>query len=402
VRCTGFKTNIYIKEQRIKALVREKIMNTTSITRYKKANPLDNSLKVFFSNACRITLRHPSQAYFFLRTVLWQRKAARTRTEYNGHGVMVPPIIIYSITDRCNLHCKGCYAQALHTSLRPELSPAKMRDTIRQARELGVSFMVLAGGEPMVRHEILDYIQEFPDVIFFVFTNGTLIDEALASRIQKIHNIVPIISLEGRLEDTDGRRGEGVYRRLTGAMQRLKNKGIFFGTSITLTRSNFSTVTDKNFIEGLNHTGCRMFFFVEYSPVDESTEDWVISEAQRDDLSRTMKAARSHYAALFISVPGDEKEFGGCLSAGRGFVHINAQGDVEPCPFAPYSDTNVRDLSLKEALQSEFLAEVRSNSGRFEENAGGCALWKQREQLEVLLEKEQQENRIPELVGQRV
>ena len=67
-----------------------------------------------------------------------------------------------------------------------------------------------------------------------------------------------------------------------------------------------------------------------------------------------MQAFRNKYRALFVNVPGDEKDFGGCLSAGRGFVHVSAEGDLEPCPFAPYSDVNLRDKPLKEALQSPF------------------------------------------------
>jgi MoaA/NifB/PqqE/SkfB family radical SAM enzyme len=190
------------------------------------AGLLNKSLKIFFSTTWHITLRRPSQAYFFLRTVQWQRKAARVRTELGRNGVHVPPIIIYSITDRCNLHCKGCYAQALHTSMQPEMSTEKMKETIREARNLGVSFMVLAGGEPLVRREILDIIRDFKDVIFFVFTNGTMIDEALADRIKHTRNLVPIISLEGNRAETDLRRGSGVFQNLAGVIKRLQRRQI--------------------------------------------------------------------------------------------------------------------------------------------------------------------------------
>lgn len=75
----------------------------------------------------------------------------------------------------------------------------------------------------------------------------------------------------------------------------------------------------------------------------------------------------------------------GCLSAGRGFVHINATGDIEPCPFAPYSDINLRDSSLKDALQSEFLKTIRQNHRELSETEGGCALWVKREWVRSLL-----------------
>lgn len=50
---------------------------------------------------------------------------------------------------------------------------------------------------------------------------------------------------------------------------------------------------------------------------------------------------------------GDEKSYGGCVAAGRGFFHINSHGGAEPCLFSPYSDINVRDTSLWEALKSK-------------------------------------------------
>ena len=94
---------------------------------------------------------------------------------------------------------------------------------------------------------------------------------------------------------------------------------------------------------------------------------------------------RSRFTALFITVPGDEEEIGGCLSAGRGFIHVNAEGDVEPCPFFPYSDTNLMDMSLKDALQSEFLKRIRENHEQLSEAKDGCALWAEGEWVRFLL-----------------
>ena len=65
--------------------------------------------------------------------------------------------------------------------------------------------------------------------------------------------------------------------------------------------------------------------------------------------------------AIYIMMPGDERKYGGCLAAGRGFVHISASGDVEPCPFAPYSDINIMSTDLEEALESSFLRRIRMN-----------------------------------------
>ena len=346
---------------------------------------LNEALSVFFKDALRVTLKNPIQAYFFLRTIKWQKKAARVRSKWEREGIHVPPILIFSITNRCNLHCKGCYHWALHRSSRPEMSEDKLRSIVAEAKELGISFMVIAGGEPLVRKEFSGMTRDFPEIIFLVFTNGLLIDNDLLVKLKGQRNFVPVISLEGWEEDTDARRGKGVYEHLQRIIEKIKNIGLFWSVSLTVTRSNFATATDYQFIRALADLGCKLFFFVEYTPIKEGTEDWVLTDEQRANLLTLRDSFRSQFSALFIAVPGDEEEIGGCLSAGRGFIHVNAEGDVEPCPFVPYSDTNLRDLSLKDALQSEFLKVIRENHEQLSETEGGCALWVEREWVRSLL-----------------
>ncbi len=346
---------------------------------------LNEALNVFFKDALRVALTNPSQAYHFLRTIKWQKKAARIRSYWKQQGIHVPPILIFSITNRCNLHCKGCYHWALRPSVQSEMDETKLRSIITEAKELGISFVMIAGGEPLVRPEILDITESFPEITFLVFTNGLLINEEIVKRLKKQRNFVPVISLEGYEPDTDERRGKGVYQRLQRIVEKLKSQGIFWSVSLTVTRTNFATVTDERFIKNLISQGCKLFFFVEYTPVREDTEDWLLTDEQRGSLLSLRNSLRSRYPALFVAIPGDEEEIGGCLSAGRGFVHINAVGDVEPCPFAPYSDSSLRNMSLKDALQSEFLKRIRENHGQLSEAEGGCALWVEREWVQSLL-----------------
>ena len=322
---------------------------------------LGKSLKVFFWDALKVSIKNPSQAYFFLKTAIWQRRASRIRAGWKSRGVNVPPIMVYSITDRCNLNCKGCYNQNLRKSSKEELSSDRMKGIISEAKELGISFIVLAGGEPLVRREILNITGDHPEIIFLIFTNGLLIDKEVLSKLTQQKNVVPIISLEGYEEETDERRGKGVYDVLQRKIGRLKNKKTFFGLSLTVTRSNFDTIINRGFIKKLTLLGCKIFFLPEYTAIRGGTEDWVPTVKQRASIAGIMKSFRSEFSAIFVALPSDEEEFGGCLSAGRGFIHISAEGNLEPCPFAPYSDTNLKDTPLKVALQSKFLKAIREN-----------------------------------------
>jgi MoaA/NifB/PqqE/SkfB family radical SAM enzyme len=351
----------------------------------RSASLLNRGLRIFFSEFVRVSLARPSQAAFFARTVLCQMRAARLRARQAQDGLQVPPIAIFSITNRCNLRCKGCYAQAIRGNAPDDLSTLEMRDIVAQADHLGISFFVIAGGEPLTRPEIMDITRDFPHIVFLLVTNGMLLDEALIARLKGQRNTVPVLSLEGNQAETDERRGRGVHQRLREKMDELKAAGIFFAISLTVTRGNFETVTDRRFVENAVRAGCRLFFFLEYTPIREGTDEWVITEDQREAMRSLVEDFRRRFPAVFIAVPWDEEEQGGCLASGRGFVHISANGDLEPCPFAPYSDANLKKVPLKEALRSRFLRVLRENHDRLEETEGGCALWKNREWVRSLL-----------------
>jgi MoaA/NifB/PqqE/SkfB family radical SAM enzyme len=347
---------------------------------------LNRGIRIFFSEFVRVSLARPAQALFFVRTVLRQLGAARRRALLLKEGLHVPPIAIFSITDRCNLRCQGCYAQAIRGEGSEELSEQKMRGIVAEACELGVSFFVIAGGEPLTRPAILDIAREFPQIIFLLFTNGLLLDEGLIARLAEQRNTVPVLSLEGTRVQTDERRGRGVHEALERKMRELKAAGVFFSISLTMTRANYDVVTDGAFIQRAVDEGCKLFFFVEYTPIREGTDEWVITDEQRAGMRELVAGFRRRFPAVFVAVPWDEEETGGCLASGRGFVHINAGGDLEPCPFAPYSDTNLKNVSLREGLRSPFLAAMRTGHDSFAETEGGCALWKRREQVRELLE----------------
>jgi MoaA/NifB/PqqE/SkfB family radical SAM enzyme len=349
---------------------------------------LNWGIRIFFSEFVRVSLRHPSQALFFARTVLWQGRAARRRARESAQGVVVPPIAIFSITNRCNLRCKGCYAQAIRgEGAVDDLSSDKLRSIVAEADELGFSFFVVAGGEPLTRPEIIDIARDYPHIIFLIITNGMLLDAGMIEKLKEQRNTVPVLSIEGNQAETDERRGSGVHQRLREKMDELKRAGIFFSLAFTVTRGNFPVVTDPDFLQGAVGAGCRLFIHMEYTPIREGTNEWVITDEQREEMKGLVAGFRKSLPAVFIAVPWDEEEQGGCLASGRGFVHISASGDLEPCPFAPYSDINLKDASLRDALKSPFLLSMRSNHALFAETEGGCALWKNKEMVQSLLNR---------------
>lgn len=359
-------------------------MDDIALTKHMNAG-----IRKLVGDALKTSLRKPALALFFARTALWQRRAARRRLASDRRGIHAPAFMIASVTSRCNLNCAGCYARAQHRSPEGEMSTSQLRSLLSQARDVGISIVLLAGGEPLTRPDLLDITREFPDIVFPMFTNGLLISEAVAGRLAAQKNILPVLSLEGHEGDTDGRRGAGVHDRLFETLRNLKRRSVLVGVSLTVTSRNFETVTDESFIRELLGAGAGLVFFVEYVPVKEGTEEWVLTPEQRAGLLRAVNGFRSRLPGLYIAFPGDEEESGGCVAAGRGFVHVSPSGSLEPCPFAPYSDANIKDMPLAEALRSRFLRAIRDNHDSLRETKGGCALWEKREWVKSLLDEAQ-------------
>jgi MoaA/NifB/PqqE/SkfB family radical SAM enzyme len=162
-------------------------------------------------------------------------------------------------------------------------------------------------------------------------------------------------------------------------MEKLQNSHQIYGLSLTLTSENFDELTHPVWLKTHQDLGSSLFFMVEYVPQHESEMKLCLTLEQKALLPGRLELLRKKIPALFISLPGDEEKYGGCLAGGRGFAHISASGNLEPCPFAPYSDMNLRDHSLKDALQSPFMKLIRKSHQLLGEARGGCTLWENRE-----------------------
>jgi len=352
---------------------------------FKQRDKLDKTILGEFSRALRIATGLPSRVPFLLRTFHAQRKAAKIRKQLADSGLEVPPILIMSITKRCNLNCAGCYSRALHQEKGEELSALRCSEIFAEAEELGISIILLAGGEPLLRKDVLEAAAKHPRIIFPVFTNGLLLDRQSAVFFGNNPSLVPVLSMEGEADHTDTRRGDGVFAILQHAIDRLTEQKTFWGMSITLTSANFELVLSPEYISGMVKQGCRLFFFVEYVPVQPGSESNVLNNNQKYGLSAKIETLNASHPAIFIPLPGEEDRYDGCLAAGRGFIHINPWGKVEPCPFAPFSDTDLSFSGLRDALASGLLAKIREKHALLSEGEGGCALWANRNLIQELI-----------------
>lgn len=345
------------------------------------------------SGIVRASLRNPAESYFMASYALHSMNAAKLRQRSEREGLHVPPFLIASITTECNLRCRGCYDRANNARCacqksgdkRKPLDSVKWGDIFGQACALGVSFILLAGGEPFLRRDVLEVAGAVQGVLFPVFTNGTLIDAENFNLLERCRNLIPIVSVEGGRNTTDARRGAGVYDKLRGAMRGLTEHGLLYGASVTVTKSNLHEVFSGDFITGLSELGCKAVIYVEYVPVDGESAALAPDDASREEMAELLDSARCGFPdILMLAFPGDEESAGGCLAAGRGFFHINAYGGAEPCPFSPYSDVSLAEMPLAEALHSPLFMKLRESGGLMAGHVGGCALFERDDLVKAL------------------
>ena len=284
---------------------------------------------------------------------------ARQQKAKEENGCNIPWAILMDPTSACNLGCTGCWAAEYGNQLN--MTYEELDGIIRQGKALGTHMYIYSGGEPMVRKkDIIALCQAHSDCVFLAFTNGTLIDEAFADEMLRVKNFVPAISIEGFEEETDFRRGQGTYRKVVRAMDILRAKKLPFGASVCYTSKNAQVIGSEAFIDHLVALGAKFAWFFTYMPVGVGAPTDLIAEApQREFMYHQIRAFRETKPLFTMDFWNDGEYVNGCIAGGRCYLHINANGDIEPCAFIHYSDSNIREKTLLEAYRSPLFMAYR-------------------------------------------
>jgi MoaA/NifB/PqqE/SkfB family radical SAM enzyme len=296
----------------------------------------------------------------------------RQRPFVEAHGQRPPSFLVVSPTRKCNLSCKGCYA-ACNRRTDNTLPYEVLQRMLDEKREVwGSHFNVISGGEPLLYESqgrtLFDLLENNSDDYFMIYTNGTLIDRDVASRLASLGNASPAISVEGWEKETDARRGRGVYRKIQQAMECLREAGVPFGISITATRQNAETVLSSEFIDHYQRrAGAIYAWLFQYMPIGRSyTVDLMVTPEQRLwMLERQLELIRREKLFVIDFWNGGPMSVG-CIAAGRGggYFYVDWDGNLAPCVFFPYHVENICDLyargeNLTSALQSRYFRTIR-------------------------------------------
>ena len=229
------------------------------------------------ADSLRATLKDPWESAFMVKFAAASRKASKIRAEEEKNGVHIPPFLIASITSSCNLHCAGCYSRCNHATQDSEpvsqLTGEEWLSIFGEADEIGISYILLAGGEPLLRRDIIEAAGKMQNIIFPIFTNETYMDERYFKLFDRCRNLIPVMSIEGGQEETDRRRGEGIYEKLLSNMNSFHEKGLLFGASVTVTTENVQEAVSADFLDSLADRGCKLVIYVEFVLVTEESRE---------------------------------------------------------------------------------------------------------------------------------
>ena len=322
--------------------------------------------------------------FFLNANIIGWKTQEKYRNKYNCN---IPWAILLDPTSACNLHCTGCWAAEYGNRLN--LSFDEIDDIICQGKKLGIYMYIYTGGEPLVRkNDIIALCNKHSDCIFLSFTNATLIDEAFADDMLRVKNFIPAISVEGNLESHDSRRGNGSYDKVIDAMKILKKKRLPFGISCCYTSQNLKSISSEEFYDQMIEWGASFVWYFHYMPVgNDAAPELMPNPEQREFMYHQIRHFRETKAIFGMDFQNDGEYVGGCIAGGRRYLHINANGDVDPCVFIHYSDSNIREKSLLECLRSPLFMAYHKGQPFNENHLRPCPMLENPEKLEEMVNK---------------
>ncbi|MEE1009914.1 MAG: radical SAM protein [Agathobacter sp.] len=348
------------------------------------AHPYYNYIRRLFKEVDPNVTKTLAVNLFINASLVGWKKQEELRNKYNCN---IPWAILLDPTSACNLHCTGCWAAEYGHKLN--LTYDEIDDIICQGKEMGIYFYVYTGGEPLVRKkDLIRLCEKHSDCVFLCFTNSTLIDEEFADEMLRVGNFVPAISLEGFEEATDGRRGQGVYQKVRKAMELLRRKKLVYGISCCYTSANYESIASEEFYDSLIEMGAYFVWYFHYMPVgNDAVPELMPTPTQRTGVYEKIRRYRATKPLFALDFQNDAEYVGGCIAGGHRYLHINANGDIDPCVFIHYSDSNIRQKTLLEALRSPMMMAYHDNQPFNDNMLRPCPMLENPEKLRMMVEK---------------
>lgn len=341
--------------------------------------------KTLFRIACGTT---PRALWKILYNFCWRnyRNMAAFERRQAESKPFFPAFVMISVTESCNLACKGCWVSA---GGRKQLSIEQLDGIIRESKKQGSYFFGILGGEPLMYKGLWDVIERHKDCYFQIFTNATLLTDEVALRMRRLGNVTPLISIEGLKEESDLRRGrDNVYERTLAGLRACRRHRLIFGVAASICRSNYDELVSRKHIEDMAREGAAYLWYYIYRPVGRYpvTEN-ALSVEQIRSFREFLVEQRMDSPLFIIDTYWDDKGRAMCPAATGMSHHIAPSGAVEFCPPLQMAcemiDGDASNLS-NIFNSSQFLAAMRQMTA---ETSRGCILLENPQKMLQFLEQ---------------
>ena len=263
----------------------------------------------------------------------------------------------------------------------------RLTPSLLRARSCGIYLYIYTGGEPLVRKkDLIALCEKHSDAAFLSFTNATLIDEEFCQDMLRVGNFIPAISSGGlrggqRLPPRRGcvRQGHPRHGPAEAAPPALRHLRL-------LHQRQLQGYHQREVLRSEIDIGAYFVWFFHYMPVgNDAAPELMPNPEQRAEVYRRIRTMRETKGIFAMDFQNDAEYVGGCIAGGRRYLHINANGDVDPCVFIHYSDSNIREKSLLECLQSPMFMAYHDNQPFNENMLRPCPMLENPEFIEKMV-----------------
>jgi MoaA/NifB/PqqE/SkfB family radical SAM enzyme len=324
----------------------------------------------------------------FLSNMVWKGfMGFRKFKKRQQKGELFPAFQFISVTNDCNLKCQGCWVST--NGGKESLDIEKIHSIIEESKKQGSYFFGILGGEPLIYKQLFEIFEKHPDCYFQLFSNGTLFTDSVALKLLRSANVTPMFSFEGDEQVADVRRGgHNIYRQTLEAIYTSVKHKLITGVAISVCKSNIEMALSDEFIKMLHDNGVIYIWYYIYRPAGEAPNyELCLDNEEILRLRNFLVNGRNKYPIVLIDSywRADGEPF--CPAAEGLSHHINASGNIEPCPVIQLARENITDGNLKEVYEnSEFLKDFR---GSILQKTKGCVLMEDPLWLKEFSEKHQ-------------
>lgn len=267
---------------------------------------------------------------------------------YSILGKMIPDQVTISITEECPNNCIHCALP--DTKNREKLDPKIIKSTIDQVLEMGTTFVIFDGGEPLTYsglEELISYVNP-EKAIAGMFTSGVGLTEERARRLKEAGLYSLTVSFDSAYEDKhDYVRGrKGVFKSAVEAVKNGLKAGLLVNIYVVLSRDNVNELEELYALA--SELGVHELSFYEIVPtgrwMDHASEIMTPKDLRKFD--NFVSSAKEKEGPRIFPIPQVMKTTG-CM-AGRKWLHITPEGNILPCACIPVSYGNVHRDKIKD------------------------------------------------------